>query len=134
MGLLDFQDPAPQGQVTTGFASRHMKADRKFREDNAGLGYASPDGLLAGAYINSLDKPSVYVAKEFSTDPLKLGPVDLRAAITAGLVTGYNKSVMPLLMPGVTGTVDGNTLALGYVPAVRGVTPATFALQLRKKF
>ena len=120
--------------LTTGFLSKHIGADRKYNENNQGLGYVSPDNWMLGAYMNSLGKPSVYGAKKWETDPMKLGPADMRAGLLAGLVTGYGKPVMPLLMPEVSATFGERQLGLGFVPPIKGVTPAVLALQLRKKF
>lgn len=131
---LKFNDPKPRGQITTGFLSKHLGTDQKFNEQNDGIGYRTEDGLLFGLYRNSLDKPSAYVAKEFLTDPLKLGPVNLKAGLLAGGVTGYGKPVMPLLMPELVGSAGDHSLALGMVPKIKGVTPAVLALQYRKRF
>lgn len=130
---LEFKDPA-LGYMTTGFLSKHIGTDQKFNEQNSGLGYASPDGYLLGAYMNSLDKPSVYAAKEWKTDPYKAGPVALQAGLLGGAVTGYGKPLTPLLMPELLGSYGDHMMALGLVPPVKNVTPAVLALQYRKKF
>lgn len=130
---LKFIDPVIAGQLMTGFMSKHM-GPGNFNENNDGLGYRSDDGYMVGAYRNSLNKPSVYLAKEFTTDPYKLGPLGLQLGAVLGGATGYGRPVTPVVMPEVLGTMDGSTLALGLVPPVKGVTPATLALQLRKKF
>ena len=130
---LQFVDP-PHGEVMSGFVSKHIGADRQFNENNNGIGYATPKGVLLGYYLNSLGKPSFYAAQELKTDPVNLGPVAFRAGLLGGAVTGYGKPLTPLLMPEVTGTVGDTTAALGVVPPVSGVTPLTLALQLRKRF
>jgi hypothetical protein len=130
---LSFVDPS-HGELLSGMVSKHIGADRQYNESNSGIGYKTPNGLLLGYYLNSLGKPSVYLAKEMTTDPMNVGPVAFRGGLLGGGVTGYGKPVMPLLMPEVTGTVGDTTAALGMVPPVKGVTPLTLALQLRKKF
>ena len=124
----------PQGQITTGFLSRHIGADKDFNENNTGLGYVSPDGLMFGAYLNSLRKPSIYAAKEWTTNPYKVGPVNLRGGLLGGAVTGYEKPVQLLVMPEILGAIGDHALALGLVPPIKNVTPAVLALQYRKRF
>lgn len=130
---LVFVDPKIAGQLMTGFMSKHM-GPGNYNEDNSGIGYRSDDGYMVGAYKNSLNKPSAYLAKEFTTDPYKLGPLGLQLGAVLGGATGYGRPVTPVVMPEILGSMDGSTLALGLVPPVKGVTPATLALQLRKKF
>jgi hypothetical protein len=120
--------------LTTGFLSKHLGTDQKFNENNQGIGYVSPENWMVGAYMNSIGKPSVYGAKKFETDAYRLGPADLRAGLLAGAVTGYGNPITPLLMPEVSATFGERQLGLGFVPPIKGVTPAVLALQLRKKF
>lgn len=120
--------------MTTGFLSKHLGTDQKFNENNQGIGYVSPENLMIGAYINSLGKPSAYAAKKWETDPYRMGPADLRAGLIGGAVTGYGKPITPMLMPEVSATFGERQLGLGFVPPIKGVTPAVLALQLRKKF
>lgn len=121
-----------KGWITSGFLSKHLGTDQKFNENNAGMGYKSEDGWLGGYYRNSLDKDSFYGGKEFQTDPL-IGD-KLRLAIVLGLVSGYNKNVMPMALPEILYGDKQNETALGLVPPIKGVTPATLALQFRKRF
>lgn len=132
---LKYEDPPfLQGQLTTGFLSKHIGSKQKFNETNTGLGYATKGGLLFGGYRNSLDRPSFYAAKEWTTDPYHLGPVEIRGGLLGGAVTGYGKPITPLLMPEVLAAYQAHQLALGLVPPVKGVTPAVMALQYRRKF
>lgn len=130
---LEFKAP-PSGYVTTGFLSKHIGAGRQYNEQNSGIGYVSPNDYLLGAYINSLNKPSVYAAKEWKTDHYKVGPLSFQGGLLGGAVTGYVKPLTPLLMPEVLGSYGDHTMALGLVPPVKNVTPAVLALQYRKKF
>jgi hypothetical protein len=130
---LAFVDP-PMGQMLTGMVSKHINTDQRFNQSNQGLGFETPNGLLTGYYLNSLNKPSFYAAQEMTTGPYNLGPVAFRGGLLAGGVTGYGSPVTPLLMPELTATYGDQTAALGVVPPIKGVTPMTLALQLRKKF
>lgn len=121
-----------KGWITSGFLSKHIGADKEYNENNAGIGYKSKDGWLGGYYRNSLDKDSFYGGKEFQTDPI-VGD-KLRLAIVLGLVSGYNKNVMPMALPEILYGDKNNETALGLVPPIKGVTPATLALQFRKRF
>lgn len=120
-------------QITSGFLSHHVGGGN-YNENNVGLGYRFPSGVLLGAYLNSLNKPSAYVAKEWLTDPYRLGPVALRGGALAGLATGYEKPLTPLAMLEALATIDEHTLALGLIPPVKNVTPPVLAFQYRRKF
>jgi hypothetical protein len=130
---LQFVDPVMRGQMMSGFLSKHLGGG-DFNENNGGIGYRSDDGLMAGYYRNSLNKHSLYAGKEFTTDKYRLGPAEMRLGAVLGGVTGYGKPVMPVVMPEVLGSIGDHTMALGMVPPIKGVTPATLALQLRKRF
>lgn len=121
-------------QITTGFLSKHLGTDRRYNENNTGIGATTRDGLMFGVYQNSLNKPSLYAAKEWKTEPYQIGPFGFQAGLLGGAVTGYRNHINPLLMPEVIGLLGEHALALGFVPPVKNVTPATFALQYRKKF
>lgn len=131
---LEFKDPAVFDGYTSGFLSKHLGTSRKYNETNGGLGLTTKDGYLLGAYMNSLNKPSMYAAKEWKTDPYQLGPVGLQAGLLGGVVTGYPKPLLPLLMPEVLASMGDHSLALGLVPPMKNVAPAVMALQYRKKF
>lgn len=129
---MEFKDP-PKGKLTSGFKSKHFGTDEKFNEDNAGIGYISPDGWLAGYYKNSLGKPSFYGGKEFRTNLLGDISHGLDAGLIAGLVSGYG-GINALALPELMYHRGDSEYALGFVPPVKNVTPATLALQYRKKF
>ena len=129
---LKFED-SPKGYITTGFLSKHI-GNGKYNERNSGIGYASPEGLLAGYFRNSLDKPSLYAAKEFTSDPISIGPAQIQAGLLAGAATGYGRPLTPLLMPEALASYKDHMLALGVVPPIKNVTPLTLALQYRKRF
>lgn len=124
-------DEDKRGWLMSGFLSKHIKPSQDYNENNYGIGYKTNDGYLAGVYKNSLNKNSVYAGKEFQTDPI----LDkLRLAIVLGMVTGYDKPVQPLALPELLYGNKEHEFALGVVPPIKNVTPATFALQYRKRF
>lgn len=121
-----------RGELLSGFMSKHVGADRDYNETNMGLGYRHPSGWMGGAYQNSLGKPSVYFGKEFQTDVI---PNKLAAGLMLGGVTGYGRPINPLALPELIYKMDdGRSIAGTFVPPVKGVTPATFAVQMRKRF
>lgn len=133
-GLCDehMENEDKRGWLMSGFLSKHINPDRQYNEQNHGIGYKTHDGYLAGLYRNSLNKNSVYAGKEFQSDPILNDK--LKLALVLGLVTGYNKPVQPLALPEVLYGNKEHELALGIVPPIKGVTPATAALQYRKRF
>jgi len=121
-----------RGEMLSGFLSKHIGTDKKYNENNAGMGYRSPEGWMVGGYQNSLNRPSFYAGREFQTDII---PNKLAAALMVGGVTGYDKPINPLALPALVYKMDQDrSLAGTFVPPIKGVTPATIALQLRKKF
>lgn len=121
-----------RGELLSGFMSKHMGTSQKFNETNTGLGYKHPSGWMGGYYQNSLDRPSVYFGREFATDVI---PNRLQAAMMLGGVTGYGRGINPLALPELIYKLDNErSIAGALVPPVKGVTPATIAIQMRKKF
>jgi hypothetical protein len=125
----------PQGELMSGFRSKHVGGG-DFNEQNTGLGYRSPEGWMLGAYRNSINKPSVYAGREFSTTLFgEGGDHHLDAGVMLGGVTGYGRPVTPAILPELIYRMpQGRALAATVVPPIKGVTPATFALQMRKAF
>lgn len=121
-----------RGELLSGFLSKHFGTSQQFNEQNSGIGYRHPSGWMGGYYQNSLNRPSVYFGKEFTTDVI---PNQLQAALMLGGVTGYGKPVNALALPELIYKLDQDrAIAAGFIPPVKGVTPATLALQLRKRF
>jgi hypothetical protein len=127
---LDFKDP-PRGMITSGFLSKHFGTDKNYNEQNHGIGYMHPDGWLGGMYNNSLGKTSLYAGKEFRT-PLTEQLLDL--GLILGLVSGYGGGLKPMAFPEIMAKWGQNEVALGAIPPIKNVTPATLALQYRRKF
>lgn len=132
---LKYEDPPLlDGYLTTGFLSKHLGAKRDYNETNTGLGYATKGGLLLGGYENSFNRPSFYMAKEWKTDPYRIGPIGLQLGLLGGAVTGYRRPISPLLMPEVIGSMGAHQMALGLVPPAGDVNVPVLALQYRKRF
>lgn len=67
-----------------------------FNNTNPGLYIRMADGWGAGTVYNSYRRQAFYVGKGYGVD---YGSFDL--SLTAGVITGYNKTVIPMLLPGV---------------------------------
>jgi hypothetical protein len=77
-----------------------LKANGKpYNDTTPGLYIRTNDThTVAGIYENSINKKSFYVGKDFETNQNRR----LKFGITLGLVTGYNKPVLPFVVPSVT--------------------------------
>ena len=112
-------------------ASKHLGTNDKFNENNPGLGIlAEKDGkfLTAGGYKNSFSDPSFYVGgglkKRYGNKHAYIEP-----GILAGLVTGYEDPLTPMVLPMITaGLYDFGALNLMYAPEVKDKNPATLML------
>lgn len=125
-----------RGEMTTGFLSKHIGGG-EFNERNSGLGYVSPGGWMAGGYRNSINKPSFYAGKEMLANLFGGEGSDHRldAGVVLGGATGYGRPITPMILPEMVYRMpQGRSLAATFVPPIKGQTPATFALQMRKKF
>lgn len=124
----------PSGrELMSGFMSKHF-GGAPMNESNTGLGYRSPDGWMFGGYKNSLNKPSVYAGREFLGNLFGDGENRLQGGVMLGGATGYGRAITPVVMPQLVARMGDRSLALGALPPIKGVTPATIALQLRKQF
>jgi hypothetical protein len=71
----------------------------QYNNDTPGLYIRSnASHTVAGMYQNSINKKSFYVGKDFETNQNRR----LKFGITMGLVTGYDKLVLPFVVPSVT--------------------------------
>lgn len=143
--MMDFQDYIPY--LTINGISKHMeernsgafgKSNAKWNEQNQGYGLIGKnvDGDLVktigmGQYLNSLERPSNYAAvglqKRLLNGPY--GHLDLGGR--AGLVTGYDVPLAPMLQPLLTLGLGSNTdINLGYQPKVPGITPEVWMLNM----
>lgn len=83
----------------------------------------------AGAYYNSMEAPSVYALAGFETS----GKKRLGVGIEAGVITGYNESIVPAAMPYLRlGSRNGRlNVKLDVLPPVPDLTPLVVTCQLR---
>ena len=82
-------------------------------------------GLTAGAFRNSYDRDSAYVAQTFETG-------DRRFALTVGAVTGYPaRDVLPMVVPSVrVGLAPDLSARVSYLPKPPGSYGRTHCLHL----
>lgn len=119
--------------VVYGFAY-HTNRDVKHNEVNPGLGlrFKSPDSewfYMLGDYKNSNWKNSFYfgVGKEF----WRFGPFSYSTLI--GAITGYNSTVVPVLLPEVAMRFGDYALAVNFVPPTPW-NPGVFGFSFIKHF
>jgi hypothetical protein len=74
--------------------------------------YVHCDYVVAGAYINSLRSPSMYVAATY--------PLAYRIEAVVGLVSGYSKHVSPMAMLSIRMSDNYRVSFIPTVPNARG--------------
>ena len=124
--------------LLSGFQSSHVgtngrSGDFKYNENNAGVGVMI-DGFAVGTYKNSINKQSVYAAKELRTQIAGDKQLGVDVGVLMGGVTGYKKELQPVVIPEVIAKMGDVEAAFVYVPPIKGLTPAVVAAQLRVKF
>ena len=95
--------------------SKHWPA-KDWNNFNPGLYLKSPSGYTGGFYYNSQRHWSIYLGytHEFEWRVMRWQP-----AVTAGLVTGYEAGILPLLMPSVARDVGKLTrVRLSGIPKI----------------
>jgi hypothetical protein len=82
IAALSLATSAHAGELVMHATSWHSRGE--YCNQNAGLGYLSPSGWMAGAYRNSYDRPSAYAGgyAEWQVGPVKVGGIVV-------LATGY---------------------------------------------
>lgn len=130
--LLAFAATAHSQTLLTGFVSRHDTGH--YREANTGIGVRLDSGPLqgwaAGTYRNSLDRQSVFVAREWQRQvagPLYVGAI-------AGVATGYRWALAPIVMPELVLHVGRVEVAVFVQPLQLKESPRFVAMQLRFSF
>ena len=104
--------------------------DSDFESVNPGLYVRLNNGATAGAYRNSMRRVSAYAGWTWDTDFHGFRP-----AITAGVVTGYERAVMPLLVPSIsTPAVDGFRARFTFIPKVEKGGSSALHLSLERDF
>lgn len=137
VGNARAQDKPPdRGFIVSGFLSTHLgpssREGLQYNERNIGLGYMR-DEIAFGAYKNSLDRTSVYVAVEKRRRFFGEDGAGIDGGLLLGGVTGYKWAVTPLALPELVGYLGRNEVALIYTPPIHGLTPAVIAVQYRRK-
>ena len=124
IALMMFATAAHACQPTVGAHIGTYHADRVAHYDEINPGaYVMCDGYTAGAYHNSEGGTSAYAGYT-----AKVGPVD----VTIGVVTGYARGIMPMLVPSVRLPVGG--LRLAFLPPIPGAKGNTAGIHLMKDF
>ncbi len=118
--------------------SEQKASGEKYNESNPGFGLEYEwqkenlkNFLLAGKYLNSLNKDSYYVGGGQKLNLLGDKSLYLDGGYTGGLITGYNNSVIPALMPTLSVGGTYGAADLMYVPKIENLTPETYMIKLR---
>jgi len=108
-------------------ASMHSRPG--FENINPGIYAINRCGWMAGAYRNSFDQPSLYVAR-------LIDPPRAVWFVSAGLITGYDRPLTPVIAVGAKARLTPNlTLRLTFVPEVGNLNNAAVAhLSLERRF
>jgi hypothetical protein len=100
---------APAATLGLHLASVHLP-QRSFNNFNPGVYYRSDAGWTGGAYFNSLERVTAYAGYTWQRGPLGL---------TAGVATGYDRAVQPILVPSlIVATIGDVSARIAYIPRV----------------
>ena len=115
-------------------AAYHTDRSKPHNEVNPGLGLRFRAGdseffYALGAYKNSQWNNSVYAA--IGTEFWRFGPLSFGAL--AGVITGYNKSLLPIVLPEVALHFGHMALAVNFIPPTPW-NPGVFGFSLIKSF
>lgn len=104
-----------------------------YNNANPGV-FAQWDGWTAGIYRNSEFATSMYFGHTWESRSAT--PLDLRVALTAGLISGYRRaSVLPLLVPTVSvGVASKTRLQLSYVPPIEKLGTHALHFSIKREF
>ena len=111
------QDELCLYEVAVHAVSYHFDRSKDFNEINPGLGIKlkAPDRnifLALGEYKNSLYRTTAYAG--IGTDFPIIDHVAAR--FTAGLLTGYEIPLVPVIVPELVFSAGGYGVAVGYIP------------------
>lgn len=134
---MDFLDYTPY--LTINGASKHTPASEyrnvDWNEQNQGFGLIGKkinkdiiDSIGIGQYLNSLGKNSIYGMMGKQKRLLGGDNFHLDAGGRAGLVTGYDLPVVPMLQPMLSLGGKNFDINLAWQPKVPGLTPEVFML------
>ena len=134
--------------LTLPSTSVHINAagnvDNRFNAKNSGIGIEVPisptQTVVAGAYLNSYSRNTVYAGMAYTPLQTSIGPVKLSAGAIAGVATGYSDytrmsigGVSPVLALHFSAAMAGVGLNMTVLPPAPGPTGVT-ALALAAKF
>ncbi len=88
-----------------------------FNNVNPGA-YVRAGSVAGGAYLNSHKKLSLWAGLTYETPRAAVGPVNVRGAVTGGLVTGYPRAdVLPMVTGGIVADAGGReAVRLTFIP------------------
>lgn len=110
-------------------SSKH--AQGTWNDINPGVYVKLQNGMTFGTYYNSERKQSAYVGRTFSKNLTQ----NLEIAATVGIISGYNKSVLPLVLPTVAYKFHQDFAArVGFVPKVNKQGSAGLHFMVEKQF
>lgn len=110
-------------------SSKH--AQGTWNDFNPGVYVKLQNGMTFGTYYNSERKQSTYVGRTFSKNLTQ----NLEIAATVGIISGYNKSVLPLVLPTVAYKFHQDFAArVGFVPKVNKQGSAGLHFMVEKQF
>lgn len=123
----------------------HGGIDRRFNADNQGLGVemtvSENASVIAGAYVNSYNRQTLYAGVAYTPLKTSIGPVDLSAGVVGGVATGYARYApdissgpfTPVLGLHFSAAVGATGFNLTVMPPARGPNGVT-ALAFAAKF
>lgn len=122
-------NPYAVNAVGLHLGSKH--AQGTWNDINPGVYVKLQNGMTFGTYYNSERKQSAYVGRTFSKNLTQ----NLEIAATVGIISGYNKSVLPLVLPTVAYKFHQDFAArVGFVPKVNKQGSAGLHLMIEKQF
>ena len=111
--------------------SKHLDEIVTFNESNYGVGIEaemSPTrSITVGSYRNSLNKQTIFLSYNAKSLPNSLG---MSIGISGGVASGYEKPVVPIIYP----FIDVFLFKVGYLPEIKGITPAVVFGSLKINF
>ena len=109
-------------------SSKHFQGT--WNDFNPGVYVKLNNGMTFGTYYNSERKQSAYIGRTFSKNLTQ----NLEIAATVGIISGYNKSVLPLVLPTVAYKFHQDFAArVGFVPKVNKQGSAGLHLMIEKQ-
>lgn len=112
--------------------------DREWNENNSGLGLIARrvknrmmHDIMFGQYKNSLGNNSIYGA--YGLKKRLFGDnkgFHLDGGITAGLVSGYDLPISPMLLPTLSVGNENIDFNVRYQPHIPGITPEVYMMNM----